>query len=115
GIFLAGVLVRMAMAELDDDDEFAFWTGRILLTQFARIDQDLTYYVSPDGIFQVNKNVLPLMSTIAGTAKLFNDAKDFMVDPAARGLDQYEKISRNLPMFGQLTRIYDPSNRIVFD
>ncbi len=115
GIALAGVLTRMAMAELDDDDELAFWTGRILLTQFARVEQDLTYYVSPKGIFQVNKNVLPLMSTITGTAKLLSDAKDFMADPNMRGYDQYEKIARNLIPFGQMARIYDPSERVVFD
>ena len=114
-IAMSGVLVRMAMAGLDDDDEFAYWMGRMYLTQIGRIEQDLTYYASPKGILQVNKNVMPLMSTVTGTAKLLADISDFIVDPDLRDMDQTEKIARNVPLFGQIFRVYDPSTRIVFD
>ena len=114
-LVVAGILVKLALADEDDDDEWTTWGGRMLLTQIYRVQQDLQFYTGGDGLGQVLTSPIPAYNAAKSAISVMWSGYDYLVDPEYSGTDLVDKFTRNVPYINQVYRLYNQAVTEVDD
>ena len=114
-LVVAGILVKLALADEDDDDEWTTWGGRMLLTQIYRVEQDLMFYMGGDGLGQVLTSPIPAYSAVRSAYSALSAGHEYLVNPEYSGTDAVDKFARNVPYINQVYRLYNQATTEVDD
>ncbi|KKM67398.1 hypothetical protein LCGC14_1471550, partial [marine sediment metagenome] len=103
------ILMLSALGGDDDDDKFTFWMKNYLLNLLARVQDDLTYYVSPISFERLTKQSIPAMSIVTDFAQLIDASIDTAMGKGriTRGIytgehKLFRAMNRNLPFFSKV-------------
>ena len=113
GLFLFGIMLKMGLDDLDDDDPAAY-TGKVLLNQIHRIEQDIHFYINPRTFTKVVQDPVPAIKTFTDFMNAARDTVRYMEDEEYRGDDPFIKWGKTIPVTNQLLRVGDNATE-VFD
>lgn len=68
-ILLVGLILSFALGAEDDDDEQYLYALRLLINQSSRLQNDITFYLSPNAFEQIIRNPIPIMKTYTDAAR----------------------------------------------
>lgn len=87
---------------MDDDDRKSKWAYSLLLNQMFRLQQDMTFYVNPMSVEQLNQNIIPASGLVNDAAKWFGAVGDLIQGEDTYESGIYEGSSKTLRATAQL-------------
>jgi len=110
---LMAVMIALKMT-IDDDDtsEPHEWAARNTINTLIRIQQDITFYLSPVTVVNIVNNPMPVMTTANEFIRAINSTKRFLTESDYQGNPAYAW-ARSLPLTRVATKMWWMSNNLL--
>jgi hypothetical protein len=112
GLIFFGFLIKSAMPDDDEDEEFVRGTMQILVNQLYRIEQDIYFYVSLNTLEDILRNPVPVFKLYIDYINALSASIEYLSDPSGYEKDSpLKKFAKANPGSNQVVNImYSATN-----